>query len=286
MPVQLGCCHEDIRCLLCPPVQPADAELVDALVHHYREERAPPGAQLEVRFFGGPAPADALLEAIGDLPFSARVRPDLLTRAEAARLSRRGIRAVELDVLTFDHGVLHQVGRHYRTRAVDQMTEGLKSMGIEVGGVLAPGLPGSSHATALRDAQRAADAWSFCRLHPVVVLARSRLRDLLERHRYTPLELGEAITVCREMMDVLEQRGVEVIRVGIQAGPDGLGRAIAGPRQGGLRELVEARRVLGRLREALQGCPPRCTVTVHCAPADETRTRGPFNLSSSRRPMN
>ena len=82
-------------------------------------------------------------------------------------------------------------------------------------------------------------------------------------------------------MDVLEKRGVEVIRVGIQAGPDGLGCAIAGPRQGGLRELVEAWRVLGRLCVALQGCPPCCTVTVHCAPADETRPADPSTSTSA-----
>jgi histone acetyltransferase (RNA polymerase elongator complex component) len=95
---------------------------------------------------------------------------------------------------------------------------------------------------------------------------------------YDPLSLGQAITTCRAMLDVLEPAGVRVIRVGRQAGPDELGRAVAGPRHSSLRELVEARRTLDRLR-ALLSAEDRAgsEVVIRCAVADETRTRGPMN---------
>ena len=66
-------------------------------------------------------------------------------------------------------------------------------------------------------------------------------------------------------------------RIGLQPGPDGLGRAVAGPRHSSLRELVEARRVHDRLDERLAQLPAGSHVVVRCAPADETRTRGAMN---------
>jgi hypothetical protein len=277
VPVQLGCCHEAERCLICPPPPEVTPELVGALVHCYREER---GSErpLEVRFFGGPPPSDDLLDAIGPLPFSVRVRPDLLSRAEVDRLRQRGVCRIELDALTWQPSTLREAGRHYGPRRLHEISEGVAALGIEVGGVLAPGLPNHSHALALQDARLAAQHWTFVRLHPVLVLAEARLRDLLERHRYVPLELGEAVTVCRDMIDLLEPAGVQIVRVGVQPGPDGLGRAVAGPRHSSLRELVEARRTLERLRSACDGLPAGSQVVVRCAPADQTRTRGPYNL--------
>lgn len=276
VPVQLGCCHEAVRCLLCPPPPPASAELVEALVHSYRD--AQPEASLEVRFFGGPPPGDDLLDAAADLPFSVRVRPDLLSRPRAVELHARGVRQIELDALSWQRAALRATGRSYGEPLLHQLSEGLAALGVRVGGVLAPGLPGQDHAMAVQDAVLAAAHWRFARLHPVLVLDRSGLRDLLEQHRYVPLELGEAVTVCHDMLEVLGSAGVEVVRIGVQPGPDGLGRAVAGPRHSSLRELVEARRVLHRLREACRSLAPGERVQVRCAPADETRTRGPFNL--------
>ena len=94
---------------------------------------------------------------------------------------------------------------------------------------------------------------------------------------YTPLELGTAIDVCAELLDLFEANGVKVIRVGMQPGPDGFGRAAAGPRHTSLRELVEANRTLKRLRSMLDGVKPKTHVTILCASADQTRTRGPLN---------
>jgi histone acetyltransferase (RNA polymerase elongator complex component) len=152
-------------------------------------------------------------------------------------------------------------------------------LGLSVGGVLAPGLPGTSWQSSMDDARTAAQQWSSARLHPLLVLAGSELRERHARGRYHALELGEAITICRDMMDVLEPAGVVVTRVGLQPGPDGMGRAVAGPRHSGLRQLVEARRSLDGMRVRLrsEGIGAGDRVRVHCAPADETRTRGPYN---------
>lgn len=278
VPVALGCCPDPPRCLLCgpPPPEPGP-DLLRALVHHYRQERAPPGGALRVGFYGGAPPSDALLDGLDGLPFVARVRPDLLTRAALDRLIAAGAVAVELDALTFSDPALKAAGRRYGARLIEQQLQGLRDRGLRAGLVLTPGLPGTDHAQAVEDARRAADRADFVRIHPVLVLDGSALRLAHLDGRYVPLGLGEAITTCRAMLDLLEPAGVEVIRIGLNPRADGYGRAVAGPRHPALRQLVEARRTLEALRAALAGTRPGARVAIRCHPADETQTRGPFN---------
>lgn len=276
VPVQLGCCPGPKRCRLCPPAPPEPTpDLVQALVDAVREER--PGQELRVRFFGGSPPGDALIEAVGDLPFDVRVRPDLLDRATARRLADAGVVGVELDALSFHTPALRGVGRNYPGARVVTILEGLRELGLVTGIVLAVGLPGQDHERSLADAHLAVGRVDNVRLHPVLVLKHS---DLWRAHLdglYEPLTLGQAVTTLRAMLDVLEPAGVEVIRVGQQPGPDGIGRWMAGPRHPSLRELVEARRTLDRLRARVRDAPPTGVLVIRCASADETRTRGPLN---------
>lgn len=277
VPINLGCCSEAPRCALCPaPTAHLTPDGVRAMVDAYRRDRAG-DRPLSVGFYGGPPPSDDLIDAIDRLPFTARVRPDLLSRAEAARLAGRGAIAVEIDLLTFDDTVLRGVGRHYRGEIARPIAEGLGAFGVSAGVVLAPGLPGGSFDASLRDAMAAADLFDFARLHPALVLDGSRLHDRYRAGAFAPLSVGDAVTVCRAMMDVLEASGVDVIRVGVQSGPDEAGRVIAGPAHSSLRELVEARRTLDRLRGALDEIPAGAHIEIRCAPPDETRTRGPMN---------
>ncbi len=278
VPIQLGCCpHGTERCLLCPPApEPPSSELVAAMIEHYRTERAA-GAPLLVRFFGGEPPNDAQVEALGGLPFEIRVRPDLLPRERAAELQRQGLQAVELDAHTFHRPALIEAGRPYSPDLVRQMSRTLRGMGLRVGGVLTIGLPRSSHETCLQDAAEAAQLWSTVRLHPLLVLRHSRLRTWHEQGLYAPLRVGEAVTTVLEMMHILEAAGVTVTRVGMQPGPDGFGKAVAGPRHSSLRELVEARRVRETLMAQLQAAGIRGgAVTLRCHPADISRVKGPL----------
>ncbi len=278
VPVPLGCCPGPVRCLLCPPPDPPRPDAIAALIERFGDQDH--DRPLGVRFFGGAPPTDDQLDAIAGLPFQARVRPDLLQRADADRLLRRGCTAIELDALTFHDDALRDAGRPYRGARVVQMSGALRGLGLRVGGVLAPGLPRTDHARCLADADRAVGLWSFVRLHPVLVLAGSALRERLEAGRYEALELAAAVTVCRELVDRLEAGGVEVLRVGLQPGPDGFGRAVAGPRHPSLRELVESRRAFDQIRAAVQRAhpPPGAHLTLRCAPADVSRAHGPLHI--------
>jgi histone acetyltransferase (RNA polymerase elongator complex component) len=80
---------------------------------------------------------------------------------------------------------------------VEEMLRGLREMGVSPGVVLWPGLPAASFEVCVRDAERVAPLVDSARLHPTLVLEGS---DLQRRHLdglYRPLEVGEAVTVCR-----------------------------------------------------------------------------------------
>ena len=243
VPVHLGCCPDlPTPCLLCGPEPgPPSLEIL-------RADIASRGGT-HVGFFGGPPPPAELVSAAG-LPFVARVRPDRLTRAVLERLADSGATGIEIDALTFVDTALRACGRHYRRRLLEQQMDGIRAAGLRVGVVLAPGLPGTTHDDAIEDARRLVGCADVARIHPVLVIRGSRLARAHLEGRYRPLELHQAITTCRAMLEVLEDGGVEVARIGLQARHDGYGRAIAGPRHPSLRQLVEARRAPPPLRAA------------------------------------
>ena len=273
-PVPLGCCPDAPRCQLCnPPPAVPSLELIRALVEHYDSK----AGSSRPYFIGGPPPTDRQVGACGGREVAIRVRPDLLSKARAEALAGQGVVRVELDALTFSDRVLKECGRRYSSDYIRSMARGLQALGLEVGLVLAPGLPNTDHAAAVSDAREAVGLASVVRLHPLLVLSEARLREAHMDGRYEPLTLGEAITTCRAMMDVLEGNGVEVIRVGVQGTHDGVGRVVAGPAHGALRELVESRRTLDVLRERLRPHGPGASATLRCARCDEGRVRGLFN---------
>jgi len=277
VPVQMGCCPEPPYCLLCARRDHAPTpELVEALVSHTRSKRGEE-VPLHGRFFGGAPPTPDLVRGLRGLPFSVRVRPDLLSREEAARLAELGCVAVELDVLTLDDVALRVARRPYRASRVLEMVADLPGMGLEVGVVLAPGMPRTSHDGSVADARRLAPQVKTARLDPVLVLQRSGLQQLHMADLYEPLTVPQAVSMCRDMLEVFEAHGVEVVRIGQNPGADELGRCVAGPDHSSLRELIEAQRAREALVPLLARLPRGAHVVVRCAPEDEARTRGPLH---------
>jgi hypothetical protein len=273
--IPLGCCPGAPRCALCPPAPPPPAPEVVAALAAATERDRPAAGPVRVGFYGGAPPSPALVAAAGGRPLHVRVRPDLLDRATARALVDAGTVHVELDALTLRDEALRAIGRPYRAARVLEQLDGLRALGVEVGIVLAPGLPDTSFETFLADCRAIVGRVDTVRLHPVLVLRGSRLRDAHRTGAYRPLSIAEAVTACRAALDLLEPGGVRVLRVGQQAVPDGLGHAVAGPRHPSLRELVEGRRALDALRALLEGASPGAEVEVRCAPADLSRARGP-----------
>ena len=278
VPVDLG--GSPTRCALSPPRDPLPTpELVSALIAHYRAERCPPGAHLEVGFFRGGLPDDALLRACGSLPIRVSCSPADLTRAEADRLRARGVTLVELEVATFADAVLRACRRGYTAGRVDAMRRGLTEQGLKVGLTLIPGLPGASHAAALEDARRAASdpPAHLTRIYPALAFEGSELARMARERRWVPMGLGAAVTAVVAMVDLLEEAGVPVARIGLQPGQDIPHQAVAGPVHANLRGLVDGRRFRQRMAAALADTPPGSRATLRVHPGDLGAVKGTAN---------
>lgn len=281
VPVDLG--GSPTACHVRPPLRtPPTPALVSALIAHYRAERAPAGAPLEVAFFHGGTPSDALLQAAEGCAIRVSCSPADLSRAEAARLWDRGVRTLELEALTFHTRTLKLLRRGYAGPMVVTQLTGLRAQGFRLGVTLAPGLPGTSHDLALDDVAQLVDRAEapradFVRIYPALALEGSELAALAEDERWTPMHLGEAVTTVVEMTDRLSRLGIAVARVGLQPGQDVPARAVAGPTHPNLRQLVEVRRFRRRMAAALTHVPEGSQVELSVNPRDLAWAKGTAN---------
>lgn len=283
IPVDLG--GSPTACAVRPPRRESPTpDTVRALIHHYLTERQPPGgAQVEVAFFHGGLPTPALLEACRPHPVRVACSPADLSRDDLARLQAGGVTTLELEVLTFDRDGLRGCSRGYRSGRARAILEGLGAAGVRRGAVLSAGLPGTSHATALRDARLLAGEGGdqplaeFVRLLPALAYAGSQLANWAAQDRWVPMTLGEAVTTTLEQVQILESAGVEIARVGAQPGQDVPVEVVAGPQHPNLRALVEGRRFRRLMADALAPVPRTVPAEVRVHPKDLSWAKGTAN---------
>lgn len=277
VPVDLG--GSPRRCAVMPPPRdPPDRALVRALVAHYRTERARPGQPLEVAFFHGGLPHRGLLAEARDCALRLACHPGDLQPAVLQRLWDQGVRTLELEALSLQGAVLRDLGRSPSGDALKRLILGTRDRGFKVGVHLWPGLPGYGHDAAMEDL-----AWlcaggsprvDFVRILPALGLAGTELADWARQGRWTPMDLGQAVTTTVDMLDACASAGLAVARVGLQPRPDLGVDAVAGPAHPNLRALAEQRRFRRRMDAALQLAPRTRPAELRVHPADLSWARG------------
>ena len=84
------------------------------------------------------------------------------------------------------------------------------------------------------------------RIYPVLVIKNTRLEKEYLEGKYTPLTVVQAVETCKELVSMFNQKGIDVIRVGLQntdeiTDPNIEGsEVVAGPYHPAFRQLVEA----------------------------------------------
>jgi hypothetical protein len=248
------------------------------MIAHYRTERAV-GQALEVGLFHGGIPTDPQLEAAAGLPIRLACSPADLSRAAAERLQAAGVSTIELAIGSLDARVLrtNQIGA--RGPVIREMLSELSDMGLRIGAILNPGLPDSSHESALSTARSLVGLVSFVRIEPALALEGSRLSLLAQSGRWTPMRLSEAVTTTLAMVEILESGGVQIARLGLQPGQDIPCRATAGPVHPNLRQLIEVRRFYLRMAHELALVPQGSEVELQVNPRDLSWAKGTANAN-------
>lgn len=252
--------------------------------------------EVQVAFYGGSftgLPEGRQEELLGAVaPFMTRgqvqtirisTRPDYIDPVVIDRLRRSGVRIVELGVQSLDPAVLTACNRGHSAgqavRAIGQLREDNLRVGVQ----LMIGLPGESLLSLRRTVRQiAALRPDFVRIYPLLVLKGSVLAALYAHGRYRPLSLEHAVTQTAWMNNIFVRRGIRVVRMGLQPGPELEEALLAGPYHPAFGELVLSRLMLRRTRLALRGVPVGKKVRLSIAARDRSIFQGLHSANIKR----
>ncbi|MGW8161499.1 MAG: elongator complex protein 3, partial [Desulfobulbales bacterium] len=159
----------------------------------------------------------------------------------------------------------------------------LKEKGFTVGAQIMCGLPSDTTNKLMTTARKvAALAPDFVRIYPVLVIKGSGLEKMYRDTRYQPLSLPKAIALAARVKTIFDQHDIRVVRMGLQPSEELAAQVVSGPYHPSFGELVIARNLFKKSREALRRTgldgPKRLVV----ATLDESAFRGPHNVNMKR----
>ncbi len=254
----LGC---PFQCIFCNQNKiassrgiPTRADLI-TIINEHLETIGTSGENIELAFFGGSFTAidrklqEQYLSTIQPYLKSGQIssirvstRPDYIDDDIIQFLLSYGVKTIELGVQSFSDEVLKASGRGYCCGDVLKASHLIKSLGLKLGIQLMIGLPGDNQARDMEGTWQAITlAPDMVRIYPTLVIAETALHQLFEEGKYKPLDLSEAVVICKEMFLQFQQYDIAVIRMGLHPGEELLspGNIIAGPFHPAFGELVE-----------------------------------------------
>lgn len=212
-------------------------------------------AEVEIAFFGGSFTAiaremqEVYLRVAAPFLEDERVtgiristRPDCIEPEILAFLWRYGVRTIELGVQSMDDQVLKMSARGYLAADVFKACHLVHDHGFKLGIQLMIGLPGDDWTRDMQTTKMAITIKpDMVRIYPTVVIAGTSLEQAFHEGGYAPLELGDAVTICKEMYLRFVAAGIPVIRMGLQTGEElrREGSVVAGPFHPSFGELVQ-----------------------------------------------
>ena len=145
-------------------------------------------------------------------------RPDYIDVPILDNLKAHSVDVIELGVQSFSDEVLRASGRGHDAACVYEACDLIKSYGFTLGIQLMIGLPGDSEETCRYSALETVKIGpSIARLYPTVTIGGTELYSMMERGEYAPLSLEEAVQRTKIMYEILEDAGINIIRVGLKA---------------------------------------------------------------------
>ena len=169
-------------------------------------------------------------------------RPDGIDGEICGILKKYGVTAVELGAQSLDDRVLMLNDRGHTAKQVEDACTILKEYGFEVGLQMMTGLYGSEDSDSLETAKKIIDlAPETVRIYPTVVLKDTKLYELMNSGEFIPKDIDETADLCAKLIEMFENAGIKVIRVGLHSG-GGVEEGFAGGAyHPALRELCEGR---------------------------------------------
>jgi len=229
-----GCPH---RCIFCNQKITAGnfplkitKEYFDSEVQSYLTWNKDKSRKVEIAFYGGsftgvdPAYQEELLSWAysfiqNGFAHSIRIstRPDYITESNLPVLKKYGVTTVEIGAQSFIDEVLQFAQRGHDSAAIVKAMITLKDHGFHTGLHLMAGLPKDTEEGFIYSLDKTIDLRpDTVRIHPVIVFSGTTLAEELRKGKYKPLELSDAVELCKLARKKLSVAGIRIIRIGVQ----------------------------------------------------------------------
>lgn len=227
-----GCPHQCSFCnqhKISGQLEVPDGNYVEKTATEYLNSKSNKINRVEIAFFGGSFTGiekklqQALLSSAYNLKNNGNVdairlstRPDYIDSEKIKLLKKFDVDIVELGVQSFFNDVLEASGRGHQESHIYDAIEILKDNNINFGIQLMPGLPKDTPEKSKLSAEKAAELNPYCvRIYPTIVLKNTKLEELFNNNKYTPLALEEAIDTTASMLKIFNDKKIPVIRIGL-----------------------------------------------------------------------
>ncbi|MGE5256838.1 MAG: elongator complex protein 3 [Hyphomicrobiales bacterium] len=210
-------------------------------------------------------------------------RPDTVNQQALDLLENFPVQTVEIGAQSMDDDVLTCSRRGHYAADTGTAVNLLKDRGYEVGLQMMVGLPGDDRGRLMASGLRIADLKpAFARIYPTLVLTGSFLETWYHEGRYRPLTLDEAVQQTLPLYRLFRERGIPVIRTGLQPTEDLApgGAVVAGPFHPAFGHLVQSACFMDALRDALRRRGiAHAILEIRVHPRSVTRLRGLKNAN-------
>ena len=174
-------------------------------------------------------------------------RPDYIDKKILKRLKKYKVETIELGVQSANDYILRRANRGHTFENVKRASKMIRWHGFKLGHQMMVGLPESTRLDEVNTAKELIKLKpKMVRIYPVLVIKNTRLEKEFLDEKYTPLTVVQAVEICKELVSMFNQKGIEIIRIGLQntdeiTDPNIEGsEVVAGPYHPAFRQLVES----------------------------------------------
>ena len=170
-------------------------------------------------------------------------RPDYIDEEILKNLKEYGVTTIELGAQSMDDGVLAANRRGHKSEDTIRASRMIKDFGIDLGLQMMTGLYKDTDDTCKESLEKIISLRPDCvRIYPTLVLSGTYLAKLFCSGHYKPQTLDEAVTLCADLKERLDEENIKIIRLGLMASdninPDS--DVLAGPYHPSIGELVQS----------------------------------------------
>ncbi len=181
-------------------------------------------------------------------------RPDCISKEVLEVLKNYGVTAIELGAQSMDDDVLSANRRGHTSDDVIRASALIKEYGFELGLQMMTGLYKSDLEKDLQTAREIIKLQpDTVRIYPTVVLKNTHLGDLLKKGEYKAPTAEESVPLCADLLQMFENEGVKVIKLGLHSSETVEGDMLGGGYHPAFRELCEGHIYLSKILEKLEG---------------------------------